>query len=490
MRILQASSEVFPFSKTGGLADMVSALAKHLSLGGHQVGVVTPLYRGIKEKFPAITPTGYKLRLALAEHWLDATVWTMELPSGVVVYFIDQPELYDRAALYTEGGKDFPDNAARFVFFSKAVTHLARYLTWRPELVHVHDWQVGLVPAMIRHQAEFEGWTSRPATCISIHNLAFQGNYPWADYGMAGLPQHLYTPDGLEFYGGFSCLKAGIVYSDRVTTVSPRYAREITTKEYGCGMEGVLQSRLSDLTGILNGVDYEEWRTEGNPFLQASYSAEDPGGKQLNKAALQEECGLPVRADIPLFGNVGRLSDQKGMDMLVGALDEFLLGDAQFVILGSGEKIWEEAIRRLAAKHPNKVSAKIGFDVGLSHRIEAGSDFFVMPSKFEPCGLNQMYSLRYGAIPIVRATGGLDDSVVDFTEDRERADGIKFVEISAAALGKALRKANTLYQHPEWMAHYRRNGMRRNFSWKATCGEYFKVYERAVAAASSPVAAR
>lgn len=489
MRILQASSEMVPFSKTGGLADMVSALAKHLSLGGHQVGVVTPLYRGIKERFPAITPTGYKLRLGLGDHWLDASVWTLELPSGVVVYFIDQPELFDRASLYTEGGRDFADNSARFIFFSKAVTHLARHLPWRPELVHTHDWQVGLVPAMIRHQAEFEGWSGRPATCISIHNLAFQGNYPWRDYGMAGLPQHLYTPEGLEFYGGFSCLKAGIVYSDYVTTVSPRYAREITTREYGCGMEGVLQTRLGSMAGILNGVDYEEWRTEGNPFLPTSYDAEDLTGKDRNKAALQEEMGLPPRPDVPLFGNVGRLSDQKGIDLLVPALEGLLAGEAQFVLLGSGDKELEAAFRLLAAKHPEKVAAKIGFDVGLSHRIEAGSDFFVMPSKFEPCGLNQMYSLRYGAIPIVRATGGLDDSVVDFTEDRDRADGIKFTEISAAALGRALRKANTLYQHPQWMAHYRRNGMRRNFSWKATCDEYFKAYERAAALAAGSTAA-
>ena len=269
-------------------------------------------------------------------------------------------------------------------------------------MVHVHDWQVGLVPLLIQHEALVTGWKSAPATVLTIHNLAYQGLFPYADYQLTNLPNEYFHADGIEFYGQMSCLKAGIVYADIITTVSPRYAREITTEEYGSGLDGVLRGRHDRLVGILNGVDYGEWKTEGNKFLKFGYNAEDFAGKAAQKAALQAEMGLPVVPDVPLFGTVSRLAEQKGIDILISALEEMLSANMQFVLLGSGDPAYERGFRTLAERHPGKVAVKIGYDHGLSHRIEAGIDFFLMPSRFEPCGLNQMYSLRYGTIPIVR----------------------------------------------------------------------------------------
>jgi starch synthase len=480
MRIVQASSEVFPYSKTGGLADMVGALAKALGELGHEVSVVTPLYRGIREKFKDLKPSDLKIALPLAARTVTADVLTAHPSPGLTLYFIDVPAFYDRPALYQENKQDYPDNAERFLFFSKAVAWLARHLPSPPEVVHVHDWQAGMTPLYIRHQRTADNWRSAPATCLTIHNLAYQGTFSWHQYEVTNLPWDYFTPQGLEFYGQMNCLKAGIIYSDIITTVSPRYAREITTEEYGCGLEGVLRQRQDRLVGILNGVDYGEWNTQKNPFLQFPYGSEDLTGKAAQKAALQAEMGLPVRGDVPLFGTVSRLAEQKGVDIQLAALEEMLASEMQFVLLGSGQAEYEQGFRKLKERFPGKVAVRIGYDHGLAHRIEAGCDFFLMPSRFEPCGLNQMYSLHYGTVPIVRVTGGLDDSVIDLAEDLEHADGIKFSEYSSRALAKAIRKALVLYGNQELLTHYRLNGMSNDFSWEHTCGEYVKVYERAL----------
>lgn len=480
MRILLASSEVHPFSKTGGLADMVVALGKALASQGHRVGVVTPLYRGIRKKFPAIKPAYFKLDIPLGSSGASGELVQYEMAPNLTIYFVDQPQFFDRAGIYGEGGNDYPDNAARFAFLSKCVAQVARHIYWKPELIHLHDWQVSPTALLVRDQAWHGLWRNAPAVVLTIHNLAYQGGFARESFGLMNLPWHYFHPGGVEFYGGFNFLKTAIVYSDLLTTVSPRYAREITTEAYGCGMEGVLRSREADLVGILNGVDYSEWNTKKNPYLATTYSAEDLSGKAKSKAALQLEMKLPVQAEVPLFGTVGRLAEQKGIDIQVAALEEMLAADMQFVLLGSGQPEYESAIRELAARHPEKVSARIGYDHALAHRIEAGCDFFIMPSKFEPCGLNQMYSLHYGTIPIVRATGGLDDSVVDITENENLADGIKFQDYSSRALAKAIRKALALFQHPELMNHYRVNGMTQDFSWDQTSAEYVKVFERAL----------
>lgn len=482
MRVLLASSEVFPYSKTGGLADMVGAMGKALAHFGHEAILVTPLYRGIKEKFRDLKLQPQPIILPLGQRTLTARVHLLEPLPGLKVYFIDQPELYDRPSLYQERGRDYPDNGARFIYFSKCVAHLARHWGLAPEIVHIHDWQVGLVPLFIHDQRQHDGWLDAPATVITIHNLAYQGMFPPKDYELANLPWHYFGPEGAEFYGHLNCLKTGIIFCHMITTVSPRYAREIMTQEYGCGLDGVIRSRQHSLVGILNGVDYHEWNTENNPFLPYSYSSENLAGKLEQKKALQAELGLPVAPEIPLFGTVTRLADQKGIDIQLASLEEMLASRMQFVALGSGDPEFEHGLKRLATRYPTKVGVRIGYDHGLAHRIEAGSDFFIMPSRFEPCGLNQMYSLRYGTVPIVRVTGGLDDSVTDISEDVENADGIKFGQYSARALTKAIRKALVLYQDPILLEHYRLNGMAVDFSWEHTCQEYLQVYHRALAA--------
>jgi starch synthase len=480
MNILLASSEALPYSKTGGLADMVGALAKFLARAGHQVRLVTPLYRGLRAQFPDIQPLDWDLNLPLGSNYVQGRVWTRAVDDRLAVYFIEQPQFFERSGFYGERGMDYSDNAERFIFFCKAVVNLARYLPWRPDVIHLHDWQTALAPVFMLDQKLHGGWTQPAPTCLSIHNMAYQGNFPPFKYPLTNLPDSYFRPDGVEFYGRMNCLKGGINFADMLTTVSPRYAREITTELYGCGLDGTLRHRQSALFGILNGVDYEEWKTAENPFLKYSFSAEDLRGKEANKAALQEEMGLLPAPNVPLFGTVSRLADQKGVDIQLTALQEMLAAGLQFVFLGSGEREYERAWRSLAERHPRQCAVKIGFDTGLSHRVEAGCDFYVMPSRFEPCGLNQMYSLRYGTVPIVRVTGGLDDSVVDISENVDQADGIKFAEYSVRALSKAIRKALVLYDDKDLLAYYRRNGMAKDFSWERTAAAYGEVYAKIV----------
>jgi starch synthase len=476
MKILLASSEAHPFSKTGGLADMVGALAKALVHAGHEAAIVTPLYRGIREKFPQLRRVDWRFNLPLGPNWVQAGLWSLEPEPGLTVYFIEQSQFFDRTGIYHERNISYPDNDLRYIFFSKCVAHLARYLPWRADLVHAHDWQTGLVPALILQQAS-EGWGNPPAVCFTIHNLAYQGVFPVESYPLTNLPGKFFSAEGAEFFGYMNCLKAGIAFADTITTVSPRYAREITTEEYGCGLDGLLRQRRSHLFGILNGVDYSEWNTNKNPNLFKAYSVTRMAGKKANKTALQKLVGLDPKASAPLFGTISRLADQKGVDIELGALEEMLTTHLQFILLGSGSPEYERGYQALARRYPGQVVARIGYDEKLAHQIEAACDFYLMPSQFEPCGLNQMYSLRYGTIPIVRATGGLDDSVIDFSQDPKRANGIKFQEYSPRALAKAIRKALALYEQPELLRRFQRNAMKADNSWEQTVNEYVKIYE-------------
>jgi starch synthase len=479
MRILLASSEVHPYSKTGGLADMVGSLAKTLARDGHRVGVVTPLYAGIRERFPELRQIDIPLEFPLGPRRVRGETWSLEPIQGLTVYFVDQPAFYYRADLYQEEGVDYPDNAERFIYFSKAAAHLALHLDWQPEVLHLHDWPASPAAVLIHHQRKLAGQGTAPGVCLTIHNLAYQGLFPAARYALTNLPQDYFTPAGVEFYGQMSCLKAGIVYADVITTVSPRYAREITTPEMGCGLDGLLRQRNSSLVGILNGVDYEEWNTITDPYVIHPYSAADLSGKAANKLELQKEFGLPIDASLPLFGNIGRLAEQKGVEIMLGALEEMLKTRMQFVAVGSGAPAFQRAYQDLARRYPSQVAMRIGFDEGLSHRIEAGCDFFLMPSRFEPCGLNQIYGLRYGTIPIVRITGGLDDTVIDVREDAENANGIKFSEYSATALAKGIRKALALFEQPEALYRFRLNAMAADFSWDRTVAQYLQAYRQA-----------
>ena len=477
MRILLASSEVHPYSKTGGLADAVGALGKALAKAGHQVGIVTPLYRVIPDEFPGIRRVDWHFDLPLGDKRAGAELWVLEPAVRLTVYFIHHPQYFDRASLYGEQGADFSDNAERFIFFSKCVTHLARYLPWKPEVLNVNDWQTGLVPAMVLHQSRREGWRRPPKVCLTIHNLAYQGSFPRSTYDLANLPSDYFLPGGAEHFGRLNCLKAGIAFSNVITTVSPRYAREITTQEFGEGLDDLLRKRQQVLVGILNGVDYDEWNTTANPYLKAPYSVGHVSGKAINKSALQLELGLPAELGIPLFGTVTRLAEQKGIDIQLGALEEMLNAGIQFILLGNGSPEYERAFQNLASRFPKQAAVRIGYNHGLAHRIEAGCDFYLMPSRFEPCGLNQMYSLRYGTIPIVRRTGGLDDTVVDAIDNPVTTTGIKFSDYSAPALARSIRKALVIYHDVDLMRHYQRNGMAADFSWDWVVDQYIKTYK-------------
>ena len=459
---------------------MVAALAKSLAREHHQVGVVTPLYRGLRERWPGLQPLEWQMELPLGAERVRGRVWTLTPQENLTIYFIDVPEFYDRAGYYGTAGRDYPDNARRFIFLAKAVAHLARYLPWRPELVHLHDWQVALTALLLKHQGLSEGWRSPPHTALTIHNLAYQGLFAAEDFRLTNLPQVYFNPEALEFYGQLNCLKAGLVFADELTTVSPRYAREITTETFGCGLDGVLRRRQEDLEGILNGVDYEEWNPETDAHLPHHFSAADLSGKAATKTALLQALGLPADPNVPLFATITRLVEQKGVDIQMAALEEMLAAPMQFVLLGSGDPAYERAYLDLARRHPQAVAVRLGYDHPLAHRIEAGADFYLMPSRFEPSGLNQMYSQRYGAIPIVRAVGGLDDSVRDVLEDETGATGIKFHEYSARALAKAMRKALVLHHNQELFDRYRRNGMKTDFSWERTCLRYVQLYEEAL----------
>ncbi len=478
MHILHLSSELHPYSKTGGLADMVGALSRNQAANGLTITVLSPLYRGLVGRFPDLHPTDWRFDLRIGKDWQSGRFWESLPAPNLRLLFVEHAEFFDRPTLYGDTRGEYPDNAERYCFLSHAGALLARHLPDPPHWIHGHDWQAGLLPLLVSHRRRFDGWIDAPRTMLTIHNLAYQGIFPLDQWDrITGLPQSYLHLDGAEFFGNASLLKAGLVHADVLTTVSPHYAREITTQEYGCGMEGLLTRRRQDLHGILNGVDYAEWNTQTNPHLRDSYGPGDLAGKARVKAALQAEIGLEVRADRPLFVNISRLEGQKGSDFLLDAFEQVLGEDWQLAILGTGNPLLEAAVRRFAGLHPGRIAAEIRFDAALAHRLEAAADFFVMPSRFEPCGLNQLYSLRYGAVPIVRDTGGLHDSVVDIRESSERPTGIKFGRPDADALAHALRKALAIWRDSGLLDHFRWHGMTADFSWQRSVAEYQALYE-------------
>lgn len=458
---------------------MVAGLSNSLAEEGQDVGIVTPFYQGIRSRFPDLQNWG-SLEISIGTSIKSATVWKLTAEENLAIYFVDEPGYFDRGGIYNAGGVDFEDNAERFIFFSKCVAELARRL--EPDLIHLHDWQTGLVPAFLAQGALSGQWDNPPKTCFTIHNLVYQGIFPYTEFEKTGLPTSFFSLDRLEYFNQMNCLKAGITMADQISTVSPTYAREIITPEYGANLDGVLRNRAQDLCGILNGVDYKEWNTTANPNLKCSYTADNLRGKATLKRNLQREFGLPEAARVPLLASVTRLDpNQKGTGILLDALKASLTLEFQFVLLGSGDAVFEEKFRELSAAHPQKIAVRIGYDHPLAHRIEAGSDFFLMPSKYEPCGLNQMYSLRYGSIPIVRATGGLEDSVIEFHEDPELANGLKFGEYSDVVLARCIRRALVIYDTPSLLKRFRMAGMRADHSWNRTAAEYVALYDKILA---------
>jgi len=476
VRVLHVASEVEPLSKTGGLADVAAALPRALVQLGVKVAVVTPRYRSVDVGRWALARRLRPLQVQLG-HTVEVTVYEGNLPgSAVTLYAVDHP-LFDRDGVYGDKHGEFGDNWRRFGLLSRAALHIGHELWGGVDVVHAHDWQAGLAPL----------WTARGVggargSVLTIHNMAFLGLAPPGALGELGLPPEVWSPEGLEFYGKGSLLKAGIVFADRVTTVSPRYAREIRTPEGGYGMDGLLRARAGKLSGILNGVDYQLWSPERDPRLPANYRAGDLAGKTACKAALQRELELPVRPDVPLFGAISRITDQKGWDLLVSPEVEAELAalDAQIVILGSGDGGLEHRLRGLAQRLPSKLVLRTGYDDGLAHRIMAGSDLYLMPSRFEPCGLTQLYALRYGTVPVVRATGGLDDSVVDHDAPTGTGTGFKFHDYAPHALLATMRRAAAVFRQRVELRGLIQRGMAMDFSWSASAKRYLTLYQEIV----------
>jgi starch synthase len=478
MRILHVASEVAPYSKTGGLADVLGALPRALAALGHQVTVVTPRYRSIDPERFGLARRLRGLATPLGADTVAVGVYEGQAASTprVRVFLVDHKPSFDRDGLYGDAKGDYADNARRFALLGSAALALSAEFGGWPEVVHGHDWQAG--PAILFAKRPW-GDLKPPKTVFTLHNLAFQGLFPEKVVDDLGLPRQYYSPEGFEYYGQASYLKAGLALADRLSTVSPRYAQEIQTPEHGLGFDGLLRARNKVLHGILNGVDYDVWNPERDLHLPATYSAESLAGKRACKAALQRELGLPVRADVPLSGSISRLTDQKGFDLILGALPTILEGDAQYVVLGSGDPALESALQKLQARFPKKLAVRIGYDEALSHRIEAGCDLYVMPSKFEPCGLNQMYSLRYGTPPIVRATGGLDDTIVDFDARSRSGTGWKFDEYDAAALRATWQRALAAFRHEADFLALIKRAMAQDFSWHRAAEAYAQLYKQA-----------
>jgi len=460
------TSEAGPFAKTGGLADVLGALPPALAKLGEEVAVVMPRYGSVP--LPGSTRIAEGIRLSVGPNAFTVAIDQVER-EGVRYLFVDCPPLYARAGIYSDDGLvPYADNHIRFAMLDQAALEIGRGI-FRPNIFHAHDWPGGLLAAYLRENHASDPDFAGAKSISTIHNLGYQGNFPGAVIADLGLGSTLFHPDGLEFWGEVSFLKAGIVWSDAITTVSPTYAREIQTPEYGHGLDGVLRDRAFKITGILNGVDYGEWSPGTDPYLKFPYSAQDLAGKRLAKRALLEEVGLPVIEKRPLIGIVSRFAGQKGFDLLGGIAPELAGMDFAMVVLGSGEAPIETMFRAMAEAHPEKFAVQVGYDNGLAHRIEAGADMFLMPSRYEPCGLSQLYSLRYGTVPIVRATGGLEDTVDQLT-------GFKFTEYTPQALLEAIRQALEAWSDsPCWLERMRR-GMAKDFSWDAAAVEYQRLY--------------
>ncbi len=476
--MLFVTSEMHPFIKTGGLADVSSALPAALQRMGVEVKVLLPAYRQVKTKLPHARPICTlpdmrgEEKVVIRETFIEET--------GVTVLLVDYPAYYDRPGgpYQDEHGQDWHDNLMRFALLSKCAALLAGHaspLDWHPSLVHCNDWQTGLTPAYLHF------WEHRHIKSVmTIHNLAYQGIFPSWGVTDVGLPESAYGLHGVEYYGNFSLLKAGLNYADHITTVSPTYAQEIQTDELGFGMQGLLQHRQLQLTGIVNGIDVRDWCPANDHNIPAPFSLHNLPDKALNKAALQRRMGLEVRDEVLLIGAISRLAHQKGLDVLLQVLPRLLEQPVQLALLGSGEQALEQGYRHLAAQYPGKVAAHIGFDESLSHLIEAGADVFAMPSRFEPCGLNQMYSMRYGTPPIVNATGGLADTVVDAQPDtiaNGLATGFVFAPLNEDTLHSALLRALSLRQDKTSWEQLQRNGMNRDFSWDKSAAQYVRLYQ-------------
>jgi starch synthase len=482
LKVLFVSSEAVPYAKTGGLADVAGALPGALVKLGCEVALVMPKYR-------AITQDHYKLNLEermvpvpMGMGDLSADIWSSRLGSShAKVYFIQNDRYFDREGLYGTPEGDYQDNAERFAFFCRAVLEMCKTLRWTPDIIHLNDWQTGLVAPYLKSLFANDRHLSKSRTLFTIHNMAYQGLFPKYVLPMTGLGWEEFTHEKMEFYDQINFLKAGLVYSDALNTVSERYAREIQTEEFGHGLQGVLGTRTADLFGILNGVDYDEWNPATDKDIPAQYTAKNHDKKDESKRKLLAEVGLPYHGQTPVVGLVSRLVDQKGLDLIAEIMDKFLEQDAQLVVLGTGDPRYHALFEELKQQHPTRIAASLKFDNRLAKLVYAGSDLFLMPSRFEPCGLGQMIAMKYGTVPVVRKTGGLADSVENLSLDGISGNGFMFEDYKADQLFFALRRALEAYRQPKLWKELVNRAMKADFSWDASAVKYLELYHKIVA---------
>ncbi len=498
MKILLVASEMTPYAKTGGLGDVVRALSSALRERGHEVTCCLPYYRSVREIATDAKPIGLTLSIPLGSRAVTGDVLEWTQADGVRVLFLRRDEFFDRSELYYTGVRDYEDNAERFLFFSKAVVELIGYTRFRPDVVHCHDWQTAFVPVQLRHRTQAGTHSTGsgqafappvPKTVLTIHNIAYQGMFWSLDFPLTNLPGEFFTPDTLEFYGQTNLLKGGIVFADSITTVSPTYAEEIQTTEGGFGLDTTIAVRAADLHGIINGVDYSRWNPETDPHLCQRYGPEDLSGKQACRADLLKKMGLdderrrpgrpPYKSEEgtrPVAGFVSRLSAQKGIEILAGALKDLVESGLSVAILGKGERAYVEMLTTMAKRFPGRVAVRIAHDEELAHQIQGGADMLLVPSHYEPCGLTQLYALKYGTIPVVRATGGLDDTVKAYDPQTGSGTGFKFAPYTSAALVEAVQQAILLHKQPKKWQKLMGHAMAGDFSWRASAVEYEKLY--------------
>ncbi|PIZ15538.1 glycogen synthase GlgA [Candidatus Desantisbacteria bacterium CG_4_10_14_0_8_um_filter_39_17] len=480
MKILIAASEVVPFAKTGGLADVSGALPKALEAMGHEVRVIMPKYKCVDEEKFGLKPSRLSplfFNVPIGGKIQTAILKSSSTGKNIPVYFVENDKYFNRDGLYGDAKADYPDNGERFSFFCRAVLEGLKTVFFKPDVIHCNDWQTGLVPVYIKTLYRNDPQMRNVRTLYTIHNLAYQGLFACQILDFAGLDRALFNYHQLEFYGKVNFAKAGLVFSDVLNTVSEKYAQEIQTSKFGCGLDGVLLERVKDLYGIINGIDYEEWNPSTDKYILEKYDNETLEGKNVNKQNLQRVFGLP-NMDVPLIGLIGRLAAQKGLDILESALPSLIKQDVQFVLLGKGDEKYEVLCQELSVKYPEKFKVQLGFDVPLSHQIYAGCDLFIMPSYFEPCGLGQLIALRYGTIPVVHATGGLADTISDYNEITEEGQGFSFEEYSSTQLILTLERAISIYQNRQRWIRLMKNVMNLRFSWQNSAKKYLKLYEK------------
>jgi starch synthase len=479
MKVALIASEVTPFAKTGGLADVLGSLSVVLEQLGNEIFVIAPAYRSVLQGGFALQQTPMQFSVSVADRKVPAEVFASLIGNRVTIYFIRADQYFDREFLYSTPAGDYPDNSERFAFFSRAALELLRQ---RPvDVIHCHDWQTALMTVYLKTQAARYSEIARAKTVFTIHNLGFQGIFGAADWRLLDLDVAFLTPQFLEFYGNINLLKGALIFADKLTTVSPSYAAEILTPEQGFGLEGVLRQRADDLVGILNGVDYQLWNPWTDPFLTDHYGENSLSQKNACKEKLRHRVGLPSREDIPIVGMITRLTPQKGVDLVEAILESMMERDLQLILLGNGDTRYEDSFRAAMARFPDQIAVRIGFDDPLAHQIEAGADIFLMPSLYEPCGLNQMFSLKYGTIPVVRAVGGLKDTVQQCHVSAESGTGFLFEPYTPEALLSTLDECLAVYQNrPAWRALQRR-AMAMDFSWNRSAKNYTDLYQRLMA---------